>query len=280
MIDQDQINKNYQAVLGQISAAAERSGRSNQDVRLVVVTKGHPVAAIQAVIAAGAQMLGENYVEAATAKIDQLKGSLGISVIGPRFGGVSVRTHAHTPKSGVSPQEFPETQLKSFFGVEWHMIGHIQSRKARAVCEYFNYVHSLDSLKLAGRLDRFAGELDISLPVLLECNVSGEDTKYGFSVWRESDLPAFFTVVSEIISLPHLEVHGLMTMAPFFEDPENARPYFKQLKSLQNRLSQQFPGTDWRELSMGMSGDFQVAIEEGATLVRIGTAIMGSRPQA
>lgn len=241
MIDLNQININYQAVLGQISAAAERSGRSNQDVRMVVVTKGHPVDAIRAVIAAGAKLLGENYVEAATAKIEQ---------------------------------------LKPLFGVEWHMIGHIQSRKAREVCEYFNYVHSLDSLKLAGRLDRFAGELGISLPVLLECNVSGEDTKYGFPVWRESDLAEFFTVVSEITSLPHLDVHGLMTMAPFFEDPENARPYFKQLKSLQNRLSQQFPGTDWRELSMGMSGDFQVAVEEGATLVRIGTAILGSRPRA
>lgn len=241
MIDQDQINTNYQAVLGQIYTAVERSGRSSQDVRLVVVTKGHPVDAIQAVIAAGAQMLGENYVDAAAPKIDK---------------------------------------LKPFYGVEWHMIGHIQSRKARTVCEYFDYVHSLDSFKLASRLNRFAGELDISLPVLLECNVSGEDTKYGFPFWRESDLPALFAIVSEIVSLPHLEVHGLMAMAPFFDDPEKARPYFRQLKNLQNRLSQQYPGTDWRELSMGMSGDFQVAVEEGATLVRIGTAIMGSRPGA
>jgi pyridoxal phosphate enzyme (YggS family) len=241
MIDQEQIQKNYQAVLEQISASAEASGRSSQDVRLVVVTKGHSVDAIHPVIAAGAQLLGENYVEAAIPKIDR---------------------------------------LKSLSGIEWHMIGHIQSRKAQTVCEYFQYVHSLDNLKLAGRLDRFAGELDISLPVLLECNVSGEDTKSGFPVWRDIDLRVFFAAVSEIISLEHLEVHGLMTMPPFSEDPEDARPHFKRLKNLQGRLSRQFPETDWRELSMGMSGDFQAAIEEGATLVRIGTAIMGSRSGA
>jgi len=243
MIVQEQINESYQAVMSQISVAAERSGRHGQDVGLVVVTKGHPVEAVQAVIAAGARMLGENYVEAAAPKIDTLK-----PLVGTR--------------------------------IEWHMIGHIQSRKARTVCEYFNYVHSLDSVKLAGKLDRFAGELKILLPVLLECNVSGEATKYGFPVWRDSDLPAFFATVSEIVSLPHLEVRGLMTMAPFFDDPQRARPYFRRLMSLKAQLSQQFPERDWHELSMGMSADFQIAIEEGATLVRIGTAIMGPRPGA
>ncbi len=241
MIELNEIHKNYQAVQEQISVSSERSGRTSRDVKLVVVTKGHSAEAIHAVVAAGARMLGENYVEAAVPKIEQ---------------------------------------LKSLSGIQWHMIGHIQSRKARTVCQYFHYVHSLDSIKLANRLDRFAADLDISLPVLLECNISGEDTKYGFSVWREFDLPAFFTAASNIVSLPHLTVHGLMAMAPFFEDAENARPYFKQLRKLQSQLSQLFPKTDWRELSMGMSGDFQVAIEEGATLVRIGTAIMGARPGA
>ena len=241
MIVSEQITENYESVLGQITEAARRGGRSGQDVRLVVVTKGHRAEEIQAVIAAGARMLGENYIEDAIPKIEQLKSSAGI---------------------------------------EWHMIGHIQSRKARLVCKHFDYVHSLDSAKLADRLNRFASELNMTLPVLLECNVSGEDTKYGFPVWRESDLQQFFGVVSEIVSLDHLSVHGLMTMAPFFDDPEKARPYFRRLNNLQNELVGQFPKTDWCELSMGMSADFQIAIEEGATLVRIGTAILGPRTGA
>lgn len=240
-LEQRQITENYEKVQSQILEAAKRARRSDEDIQLVVVTKGHPVEAVRNVIKAGARRLGENYVEAAAPKIEQ---------------------------------------LKSLMDIEWHMIGHIQSRKAREVCENFDYVHSLDSVKLAGRLHRFAAELGITLPVLLECNVSGEGTKYGFPIWRKAELPEFFVQVAEIISLDHLAVHGLMTMAPYFEDAEKARPYFRQLKLLQNTLSKQFPEADWRELSMGMSGDFEVAIEEGATLVRIGTAIMGSRAGA
>ena len=241
MNDPQQVAENYQTVLGQISQSAERAGRSGQDVKLVVVTKGHTIETIQMVINAGARRLGENYVEAATPKIER---------------------------------------LKSFTGIEWHMIGHIQSRKARVVCEQFDYVHSLDSVKLASRLDRFSREMDSFLPVLLECNVSGEESKYGFPVWRESEWPRFIDEVSEIILMDHLAIHGLMTMAPYFESAEKARPYFQRLKILQNELAKRFPAIDWCELSMGMSGDFQVAIEEGATMVRIGTAIMGSRPIA
>lgn len=238
MIDPQQIVENYQTVLEQIAEAAERASRSIQDVKLVVVTKGHPVESIQAVINAGARLLGENYVEAATPKIEQ---------------------------------------LKSCPDIEWHMIGHIQSRKARNVCELFDYVHSLDSVKLAGRLDRFCGEMGVSLPVLLECNVSGEESKYGFQVQTGSDWPRFFDEVAEIIALDHLALRGLMTMAPYFENAEKARPYFRRLKILLDELSTRFPGTNWSELSMGMSSDFQIGIEEGATLVRIGTAILGSR---
>lgn len=240
MITRGQIVDNFELVQQQIAKAAEHGGRLGEDVQLVVVTKGHTVEAIRDVIDAGARLLGENYVEAATPKIEQ---------------------------------------LRVFPGIEWHMIGHVQSCKARLVCEYFDYVHSLDSLKLAGRLDRFAGELNKTMPVLLECNVSGEDSKYGFQVWLDENLPHFFDEVAEIVSLEHLSVCGLMTMAPFFDDPEQARPVFRKLRGLQDRLQQRFPETHWDELSMGMSADFEVAIEEGATIVRIGTAIMGPRIQ-
>ena len=165
-------------------------------------------------------------------------------------------------------------------GVEWHMIGHVQSRKAGMVVENYDWVHSLDSLKLARRLDRFAGEVGRKLPVLLECNVSGEQSKFGWEAWRERDWPVLVDQIAPIFEMQHLRVRGLMTMAPFLPDPEEARPFFQRLHRLKDHLAGQFPQADWSELSMGMSADFQVAIEEGATLVRIGTAILGARPNA
>jgi PLP dependent protein len=161
--------------------------------------------------------------------------------------------------------------------LEWHMIGHLQSRKARWVCQNFTCLHSLDSLKLAERLDRIAGELGVNLPVLLECNVSGEQTKYGYSVWREGSWQEFLGEFASILELPHLQVRGLMAMAPFFDEPEPARPYFQRLGRFQSFLMEHFPLASWAELSMGMSSDFTVAVQEGATIVRIGTAIMGER---
>ena len=157
------------------------------------------------------------------------------------------------------------------------MIGHLQSRKARQVCEYFTCLHSLDSLKLAERLDRFAEDLGRKLPVFLECNVSGEQTKFGYPAWREETWQVLAGVFAQFLELSHLQVRGLMTMAPFFDEPEPARPYFQRLGRLQAFLIKRLPQTDWGELSMGMSGDFTVAVQEGATLVRVGTAIMGAR---
>jgi pyridoxal phosphate enzyme (YggS family) len=162
--------------------------------------------------------------------------------------------------------------------VEWHMIGHVQSRKAQMVAENFAWVHSLDSLKLARRLDRFAAEAGRRLPVLLECNVSGEATKFGWPAWDENRWPELLPALGEVAELPNLELRGLMTMAPFFDQPEAARPYFQRLKRLQGFLAEALPRVQLTELSMGMSGDFIAAIQEGATLVRVGTAILGSRP--
>jgi pyridoxal phosphate enzyme (YggS family) len=237
------IRRNYFGVLEQIDRAARSAGRDPAAIRLLVVTKGHPVEAVQQAVAAGIRLFGENYVEEAIEKMQTLAG-----------------------------QGFASSSE-----LEWHMIGHLQSRKARQVCEHFSCLHSLDSLKLAERLDRFAEELGRTLPVLLECNVSGEQTKFGYPVWREETWQDLAGEFARLLELSHLQVRGLMTMAPFFDEPEPARPYFQQLRRLQAFLIKSLPQVDWGELSMGMSGDFTVAVQEGATLVRIGTAIMGAR---
>ncbi|HEX7975684.1 MAG TPA: YggS family pyridoxal phosphate-dependent enzyme [Anaerolineales bacterium] len=233
------IAENYLRVLERIARAAQSAGRAPDSVRLVVVTKGHPAQSAREAIEAGAKLLGENYAEEGVAK---------------------------------------KQALLEAAPVEWHMIGHVQSRKARLVCENFAWVHSLDSGKLADRLDTFAGELGRVLPVLLECNVSGEETKHGWPSWQPETWPALLPGAARLASLPNLKVRGLMTMAPYLPDPELARPYFRRLRLLQEYFARNIPGADWSELSMGMSGDFEAAIQEGATLVRIGTAIMGPRP--
>lgn len=237
------IERNYLEVQERIAAAALKVGRDPQAVRLVVVTKGHPVQAIQAAAAAGARRFGENYVDEAVAKIEALPGLEGGDVV----------------------------------SLEWHMIGHIQSRKAQPVSEYFHWVHSLDSLKLARRLDRFAGEAQRRLPALLECNVSAESSKFGLPAEREENWEILLPEIEAILGLTNLKVCGLMTMAPFLPDAEGARPFFRRLRELRDFLVERFPGADWSELSMGMSGDYEIAVQEGATLVRVGQAILGPR---
>jgi pyridoxal phosphate enzyme (YggS family) len=158
-------------------------------------------------------------------------------------------------------------------GLEWHFIGHLQKNKVRHALPLFDFFHSVDSLALARAMDRMARESGRTVSGLLEVNVSGEITKHGFSPER---LRAEF---SALTSLPHLRVVGLMTMAPYADDAEQARPVFRALRELRDRL-QQTLGTELPHLSMGMSGDFEPAIAEGATLVRIGSSIFGDRPDA
>jgi len=232
------IQHNYQQVLDKIHRAARLSDRDPQEVKLVVVTKGQPMRKIRSVLAAGAQRLGENYVEEAVLKMQELKSEL-------------------------QP--------------EWHMIGHIQSRKARGACEHFDYIHSLDSLKLAARLNHFADQLGRRVPVLLEFNVSGEATKYGFQAWDKSMWPGLLAEIEAILEFQNLLVSGLMVMPPYFPNPNTVRPYFRCGRELREYLSKHVPQGNWRELSMGMSNDFEVAIQEGATIVRIGQAILGER---
>jgi len=232
------IRENYLHTLDQIATAARKSDRDPNEVRLVVVTKSQPIEVVQSAIEAGARILGENYPEEGVTKIQS-----------------------------VSPQS----------GVEWHMIGHVQSRKARLVADHFELLHSLDSLKLAQRLNRFAAERNRVLPVLLEFNVGGEESKSGWDALNESRWEQLHPEIHLILELPNLSIHGLMTMPPLETDPKESRRFFQRLRRLRDHLASQFPLTDWRELSMGTSIDYPVAVEEGATLVRVGTAIVGVR---
>ncbi len=236
----DTIRERYERVCDAISAAARKSGRDDGAVRLVVVTKLQPVETVRAAIEAGVRILGENYAEEAADKIQKL-----------------------------GPQS----------GVEWHMIGHVQSRKALLVAQHFTLVHSLDSLHLAQRLDRAAAQVGRRIPVLLEFNVGGEASKHGWQAAEEATWPALLPEVNSVAALPKLRVRGLMTMPPLSTDPEAARAYFRKLRRLQDLLARRAPQAEWEELSMGTSADFEVAIEEGATLVRIGQAILGPRPK-
>ena len=162
-------------------------------------------------------------------------------------------------------------------GVEWHMIGHVQSRKARSVADHFALLHSLDSLRLAQRLNRFAAEQNHVLPVLLEFNVGGEENKSGWDAADESSWDKFLPEIKSLLDLPNLSVHGLMTMPPLGTEPEDSRRFFQRLRLLRGQLASLYPQADWHELSMGTSTDYTVAVEEGATLVRVGTAIVGAR---
>jgi len=236
----DTIRRNLDSVKERIDRAAGRASRDPRKVQLVAVTKLMPLETIQAGIAAGLRCFGENYPEQAAEKI---------------------------------------VSLETTEAIEWHMIGHIQSRKTESVCRHFAMVHSLDRMKIARYLDRYAGEASRIMPVLMEVNLSGETSKYG---WDASDASCWPELVSEfqkIADMKNLEVKGLMTMPPFFDDPERIRPIYQQLVRLQEFLHEEIPGASWDELSIGTSFDFEIAVEEGATMVRIGTEIFGERPR-
>jgi len=240
------VTRNLTQVQERIAQAALRVGRDPAEVTLVAVTKTCPPEAVVAAYQAGVRHFGENRVEEALPKIPAV----------------------HARLAGPRPT--------------WHMIGHVQSRKAQPVVACFDTVHSVDRLKVARRLSQFAHEAGRVLPALLECNISGEETKFGFDLrgWEQDEgrRGAFLAAVGEVLALPGLAVQGLMTMAPFVADAEVVRPVFASLRAVLDMLRERFPSGDWRHLSMGMTDDFEVAIEEGATLVRIGRAIFGTRP--
>jgi hypothetical protein len=234
------IQDRMEHVKSRIFRAAQSAGRDPGRIKLVVVTKGQPIHIIQEAISAGARFLGENYVEEAQAKIE------------------------------MNPVESD---------VEWHMIGHIQSRKAKSVVEHFSYVHSVDSFKLANKLAGFCRETGKILPVLLECNVTGEESKFGWECWDKRTWPVMVDQMIQLQEIQGIHVKGLMTMAPYYENPEQARTAFRQLRMLRDFLASRVSESGLQELSMGMSGDFEIAVDEGSTMVRIGTAILGIRKQ-
>ncbi len=249
-MDERRICERLRHVRERIAEAALRRGRAPDAVRLVAVSKTFPPEAVLAAWACGQRDFGENRPEEGAWKIPAVTAQLG--------------------GSGDVPT--------------WHMIGHIQRREVRHVVAHFDIVHSLDRQVLAQRLSRLAVEAGRTIPVLLECNVSGEASKYGYRVagWEhDADVrAAFFGEVAVLAALPGLRIEGLMTMAPLVDDPEEVRPVFASLRALRDALTERFPAVTWRHLSMGMSSDFEVAVEEGATLVRIGRAIFGPRREA
>jgi PLP dependent protein len=232
------IIENYHRVCERIHNAARLSGRNPDGIRLVVVTKTQTIDTIQAVVDAGVTDLGENYVEEAVQKI--------IAIASTKF-------------------------------INWHMIGHVQSRKALQVCENFQFLHSLDSVKLADRLNSRSIELEKILPVMLEVNVSGEESKSGWNLSGVESWTNFFMDIDRIRMLPGLKLTGVMTIPTFSENPEDSRYYFKQLYEIREMINVKYNLSGFSELSMGMSNDYEIAIQEGSTCVRIGQAIFGPR---
>lgn len=227
-----ELEENVARVQERITAACRRSGRRPEDVKLVAVSKTVQPERIREAYEAGLRDFGENRVQEAQAKCPAL----------------------------------------SDLAVTWHMVGHLQSNKAKLARELFHWVHSVDSLRLAERLDRAAVSSGEHLPVLLQVNLGEEATKSGA---REAEL---LRLAEQVGQLPTLALRGLMVLPPFFDDPEQARPFFRRLCELARAMdSANLANVSMQELSMGMSHDFEVAIEEGATMVRVGTAIFGSR---
>jgi PLP dependent protein len=231
------IRSNLDEVRLRIAAAARRCGRNPDEVKLMAVCKTFPPEAIREAYAAGQRLFGENRV-----------------------------------------QEFEKkaTAVSDLADAEFHMIGHLQSNKSGKAIEIFQSVDSLDSIKLADRLNAAAAEGNKRLPVLLEINVGGEEAKSGLTLdWTEVE-----PLLANAPRWPNLQLRGLMTVPPFTDDPEEARPYFQQLRELRDEIaSRNFPAVVMDTLSMGMSHDFEIAIEEGSTCVRVGTAIFGTRPK-
>ena len=228
------IPENIASIRDRIAAAACRAGRQPEDIALMAVSKTFPAERIRDAYDSGLRLFGENRVQEFAGKTDSLR-------------------DLHT--------------------AEWHLIGHLQTNKAAKAVELFAAVDSVDSLRLAQKLNASAQQLGKKLKVLIEINVGGEAAKSGVAP-ESRELEELLSAAPE---LEHLEFRGLMTIPPFNDDPQEARPYFRKLRDLRDQIARRLTGFNMRELSMGMSHDFEVAIEEGSTCVRVGTAIFGER---
>jgi PLP dependent protein len=232
------IVENVARVRERIAAAVRRAGRNPEEITLMGVSKTFPVERIREAHAAGLRVFGEN------------------------------RVQEFADKAG---------SLHDLTDADWHLIGHLQSNKAAKAAELFGAVDSIDSVRLAEKLNGAAEKAGKTLPILIEINVGGEDAKSGVA-------PASQELEQVLLAAPrwrNLSIRGLMTVPPYSENPEDARPFFRQLREIRDRIaSRHLPAVSMEVLSMGMSHDFEVAIEEGSTCVRVGTAIFGERTKA
>jgi pyridoxal phosphate enzyme (YggS family) len=233
------IKENLLRVMERIEKAAGKAGRDPREVNLVAVSKTVEVNRIKEAIEAGVTVLGENYVQEAQKKIEEIGKPAATGPLG---------------KGGP---------------VSWHFIGHLQSNKAKYAVRLFDMIHSVDSLSLAEALNRRAEQAGQRVKVMIEVNLSREATKFG------TDEERLLSLARRIQDLSHLSLEGLMTMPPYFDSPELSRPYYAALREIKEKITSE--GIPLQELSMGMSNDFEIAIEEGATFVRVGTAIFGPR---
>lgn len=229
------ITENIAIVREEIAKAARRAGREPSEIQLMAVSKTFPAKAVREAYTAGLRLFGENRVQEFAAKAET---------------------------------------LRDLRDTKWHMIGHLQTNKAMKAAELFDGVDSVDSLRLAEKLNSATGQIGERLPVLIEINIGGEEAKIGMAP-ESAELES---VLQAAPKLEHLEICGLMTVPPFNEDPEASRPFFRKLRGLRNNIaSRHLPAVRMSTLSMGMSHDFQIAIEEGSTCVRVGTGIFGER---
>jgi PLP dependent protein len=231
------IPDNIARIHDRITAAARRAGRNPNEISLMAVTKTFPPERIREAYEAGLRLFGENRVQEFAGKADSLS-------------------------------DLPDA--------DWHMIGHLQSNKAAKATELFAAVDSVDSLRLAEKLNSAAQQLRKKLAVLIEINVGGEIAKSGVAPGSKE----LEELLQGAAQLDHLEFRGLMTVPPFTDDPQQARPYFQKLRQLRDQIdARKLPKISTNILSMGMSHDFELAIEEGSTCVRLGTAVFGERTQ-
>lgn len=226
------IKENLDEINRQILETAKACNRSSDAVKLIAVSKRKSVEKIKDAIEAGAGHFGENYIQEAVEKIDIIANK----------------------------------------SITWHFIGHLQSNKAKFAVKYFDYIHTVDKLKLAKEINKQAKKINKIQKILLQINIGEELTKSGARIENAIDL------VKQIHGFENLSIEGLMCMPPFFDDPEKARSYFRQLVQIKKKImDESFDSVSMGHLSMGMSSDFKVAIEEGSTMVRVGTSIFGSR---
>lgn len=234
----EKISDRYLEIRERMIDACRKSGRNPDDAQLIVVTKKQPIEKIIQVIEAGAKILGENYPEEVVEKI-------------------------HCLPEEMTPQ--------------WHMIGHIQSRKIKYIVQHFSFVHTIDRISVAQKLNQNCEVENKVMPVLIELNLSGEESKQGYQVTNKGNVDSLINDIEEMKSLRHLDLCGLMTMPPLVTEKNDNRAIFERCRNLLDEIKNRCNLHGFTQLSMGTSQDYEIAIEEGATFIRVGEAIMGAR---